>query len=362
LALCALYLSVDDRARKMSECRFRGGAETMYLTKLASIQLVNWNILEEYNKDPHQIFTRVQLNPDLMHKPGARYSLNKIAELWEQMEGVIEDPCFGLTASKCWHPSNFGTLGYALLMSTCLRTTLERLIRFHRIISDAPFGKLSENREKQTVVFNLTNRDEKQYSPAREDAAIAWIMSVLQVNFQRPLSPVSLCFTHDRPDDCAGRYYQLFKCPIYFNAPLAGIELTLDDADRILPSGNKDMAEFNDQAMTKYLQAKNNDSLMLRVTKIIVEHLPSGDATIDKAASELFMSKRKLQRLLHEEGTSFITILNETREEIAKQYVKNKDMNLTEIAFLLGFSEQSTFSRSFKRWTGKSPSIFRAVV
>jgi len=334
----------------------------MYLTKLASIQLVNWNILEEYNKAPLDVFTKVQLDPRLMYQPGARYSLSKIAELWEQMERVIEDPCFGLAAAKCWHPSNFGTLGYALLMSTCLRTTLERLIRFHRIISDAPFGKLSEPHGKKKLVFNLTNKDEKKYSHAREDAAIAWIMSVLQVNYQRPLSPISLNFTHSRPAGCAGRYYELFKCPIIFDAPFSGIELSLADADRILPSGNKDMAEFNDQVMTKYLLTKSSDPLVSRVTKIIVEHLPSGDATIENVASELFMSKRKLQRLLQEDGTSFIAILNETREEIAKQYVRDKEMNLTEIAFLLGFSEQSTFSRSFKRWTGKSPSSFRKTV
>lgn len=334
----------------------------MYLTKLASIQLVNWNILEAYNKDPLDVFTRVQLNPQLMHQPGARYSLNKVANLWEQMENVIEDPCFGLAAAKCWHPSNFGTLGYALLMSTCLRTTLERLIRFHRIISDADFGTLSEHRDRKTLVFNLTNKGEKKYSPAREDAAIAWIMSVLQVNYQRPLSPVSLSFRHGRPLGCAGKYYELFQAPIIFDAPVSGIELSLDNADRVLPSGNKDMAEFNDQAMNKYLLAKNSDPLVARVTKIIVEHLPSGDATIEKAASELYMSKRKLQRLLRDEGTSFIALLNETREDIAKQYVRDKDMNLTEIAFLLGFSEQSTFSRSFKRWTGKSPSSYRKVV
>lgn len=334
----------------------------MYLTKLASIQLVNWNILEAYNKDPLDVFTRVRLDPRLMHQPGARYSLNKVAALWEQMEKVIEDQCFGLAAAKCWHPSNFGTLGYALLMSTCLRTTLERLIRFHSVISDAAFGKLIENQDRTTLVFNLTNKDEKQYSPAREDAAIAWIMSVLQVNYQRPLSPVSLSFTHGRPPGCAGKYYELFQGPIIFDAPVSGIELSLDDADRILPSGNKDMAEFNDQAMTKYLLTKNSDPLVSRVTKIIVEHLPSGDATIEKAASELFMSKRKLQRLLQDEGTSFMTILNETRADIAKEYVRNKDMDLTEIAFLLGFSEQSTFSRSFKRWTGKSPSSFRQIV
>jgi len=132
--------------------------------------------------------------------------------------------------------------------------------------------------------------------------------------------------------------------------------------DKILPSGNKDLAEFSDQAMTQYLSGKGSDSLVSKVVKIIVEHLPSGNATIDNVASELFFSTRKLQRLLQEEGTSFITLLNETRKDIAQQYVRDKTMDLTEISFLLGFSEQSTFSRSFKRWTGKSPSSYRKVV
>jgi len=155
----------------------------MYLTKLASIQLVQWNILEEYNQDPLEVFTKVQLNPSLMYEPGARYPLDKIAELWKEMEKTISDPCFGLAAAKGWHPSNFGTLGYALLMSTSLRTTLERLIRFHRAISDASFGKLTEQQHEGKLVFNLIYKDEEQYSLSREDAALAWIMSVLRVNF-----------------------------------------------------------------------------------------------------------------------------------------------------------------------------------
>jgi hypothetical protein len=125
----------------------------MYLTKLASIQLVNWKILEEYNEDPLSVFTKVQLDPSLMYQPGARYPLSKIARLWEEMEGVIKDPCFGLLAAKRWHPANFGTLGYALLMSNSLRTTLERLIRFHRVISDAKFANLNEPSATDSLFF-----------------------------------------------------------------------------------------------------------------------------------------------------------------------------------------------------------------
>lgn len=334
----------------------------MNATKLASIHLLNWNILEHYNHDPSRVFKKAKLDPALMYQPGARYPLNKINDLWNEMERVIKDPCFGLSAAKGWHPSNFGLLGYALLVSNSLRTTLERLIRFHRVLSDARYGELKEDKAVGALIFELTNLDEEPFTAAREDAAIAWIMSVLMVNFQKPLSPVSVSFTHSRPEECAGKYYEFFHAPIDFEAPRASIALSLDDVDRVLPSGNKDLVEWKEQAMTKYLDTKESESLIPQVTKIIAEHLPSGDVTVEKTAAELFLSTRKLQRLLQEEGTSFLTLLNEVRKDIAEQHVKNKDMDLTEIAFLLGFSEQSTFSRSFKRWTGMSPSSFRNAV
>ena len=330
----------------------------MYLTKLASVQLVLWNILEEYNQDPAAVFKKVQLDPQRMYQPGARHSLRKIAELWREMEDLIKDQCFGLTAAMKWHPSHFGTLGYAMLVSKSLRITLERLIRFHRVISDASFADLYEDRAKGVLVFSLKYRDEAPYSRGREDAALAWIMSSLRVNFQRDLAPLSVKLTHGRPD-CGGKYYEFFQSPITFNAPSSGFELSLDVVDIVLPSGNEELVSFNEQAMTQYINSLGDKTLVERVKNIIVEHLPSGDATVEKTASELHLSTRKLQRLLQQEGTSFIVLLNETRMDIAKQYVQDREVDLTEVAFLLGFSELSTFSRSFKRWTGKSPIQYR---
>jgi len=87
--------------------------------------------------------------------------------------------------------------------------------------------------------------------------------------------------------------------------------------------------------------------------------MPSGKVTVEHVAVELGVSGRKLQRILHEKGTTYLAVLNDTRMDIAKGYIRNKSMDLTEVAFLLGFAELSTFSRSFKRWTGKSPLQFR---
>ena len=74
------------------------------------------------------------------------------------------------------------------------------------------------------------------------------------------------------------------------------------------------------------------------------------------------MSVRSLQRNLRKFGTTFGAVLDETRRELAEHYVSDLKEDLTEIAFKLGYSEQSSFSRAFKRWTGISPSAYRGVI
>lgn len=330
----------------------------MHSSKLASIQIVAWKMLEKYHVDPLTVFNTVGLNPGLMHKPGARHALDKVAALWEEMAKKIKDPCFGLAAAECWHPSNFGTLGYAMLVSISLRTALERLIRFHRVIEDIDFGKLQEDKETGTLVFSIGNVNKTPFSPAREDAALAWLLSILRMNYQDALATVSVNFTHPEPV-CSGEYYEFFKSHVNFNSAVAGFALSLEDADRILPSANEELAAFDDHLMTDYLATLDEDDLLTQVKKIIVERLPSGDVTVDFVASELCYSSRNFQRALQQEGTTFTFLLNKSRMELATRYVRDDKIDMTDLAFLLGFSELSTFSRSFKRWTGKSPSQFR---
>jgi AraC-like DNA-binding protein len=87
--------------------------------------------------------------------------------------------------------------------------------------------------------------------------------------------------------------------------------------------------------------------------------LPSGGVVDEKVAETLHMSVRSLQRKLKEVGTTFRTLLDTVRKDLASTYVHDPDIELAEVAFLLGFSDQSTFSRAFRRWTGHSPSEVR---
>jgi AraC-like DNA-binding protein len=94
----------------------------------------------------------------------------------------------------------------------------------------------------------------------------------------------------------------------------------------------------------------------------IVEHLPDGPPNQKQIAATMNVSNRTLQRKLRDEGTSFIDLLQDARLNLAKKYLSQPQRSIVEIAYLLGFSEPSTFSRAFKRWTGSAPAEFRAAI
>ncbi len=111
--------------------------------------------------------------------------------------------------------------------------------------------------------------------------------------------------------------------------------------------------------MIEYLGKLDKDNIIDRGTAVIIDMLPSGGVADEKVAGQLNMSVRSLQRRLKEAGTTFRTLLEAVRKDLAATYIRDPDIELVEVAFLLGFSDQSAFSRAFKRWTGCSPSEAR---
>lgn len=120
------------------------------------------------------------------------------------------------------------------------------------------------------------------------------------------------------------------------------------------------LARNNDQVAVTYLARLESASLSSRVLAALVQGLPDGPPSKAAVARQLGMSPRNLQRHLAEEGTSYKSLLNDARVDLARNYVREGRLSVTEIAFVLGFADTSTFSRAFKRWTRKSPRQYAA--
>ena len=321
----------------------------MSATYLLSPLVSLWKIFLAYGHDPEPIFSREGVDYDMILRPGTRIPFRAIDNLWTKATDLIEDPCFGLRAAEFWHPSSFNTLGYACLASSTLREALTRLYRYARMIS----GTAEIHFDETAKGLTLTISDSLKH-PARIDFAMANIMAGCRLNYGEELRPVAVGFIHSQPS-CAEKHLSFFRAPVYFSAKSDSITFAIGDVDMELPSGNPHLALISDHITIKYLAKLDKEDIVHRVKAAIIEHLPSGKVTHDKISDSLAMSVRSLQRKLQQNGTSFRDVLDSTREDLAKQYVGDMGVELTETAFLLGFSEHSAFSRAFKRWTGHSP-------
>jgi AraC-like DNA-binding protein len=332
--------------------------QTKAQTTLASAAGLLWKVIESYDLDPEPFFRKARIDPRLMNDPQARFSLPAIDSIYNELYETVKDPCMGLKLASLWHPSHLSSLGYAWLASSSLYTALKRLSRYVKIINDAISVQLEDNEEN--LIITITSDDRAIPANHVADSTSAILVSMCRVNYGKELNPVSVSFKHS-VTDCSGEYFSFFRCPVEFDAEENQIVFTNEAVRKHLTSSNPQLAHINDQVMINYLAKMDKDDIIQQVKVAIIDQLPSGNVTDDSISEAVYTSKRTLQRKLNEQGTTFKTILTEVRKDLACKYIYDRKLTLTEISFMLGFSEMSSFSRAFKRWTGESPKEFRKL-
>jgi AraC-like DNA-binding protein len=330
----------------------------MIATTLASSARPFWRLMKRYKIDADHVFREAGLDPELMGTPRERYTAEQQRAAWRKAAALIDDPCFGLKIAEVWSPTDLHALGYAFLASSTLRTGLERVSRYVRILIEDIGYELSD--EGENVAFRVKSDSDlyRRSLPPHEDSGWAVITSMCRLAFGEELNPAEVRFRHSALK-CTGDYYAFFRCPVIFDAEASAILFARADVDRPLPASNKELARANDQVLTDFLNKLHKDDLVTRVKTAIADELPSGTPSADVVAKSLFISPRTLNRRLSAQGTNYSELLDAVRRELAEQYVADVSLTLSEISFLLGFSEQSAFSRAFKRWSGRSPTAFR---
>ena len=154
-------------------------------------------------------------------------------------------------------------------------------------------------------------------------------------------------------------YQDAFKCPLRFNAPLNALLFAPTDVTLSLPTANAQLAGVHERIASEHLQRRDHAQTCHRTRAVIIRHLQDGEPRRPKIAAMLGMSERTLQRRLTAEGTSFQLLLDDTRRELARHYLGQRNVSLADIAYLLGFNNQSSFFRASRRWFGSSPRHYR---
>jgi AraC-like DNA-binding protein len=155
-------------------------------------------------------------------------------------------------------------------------------------------------------------------------------------------------------------YERLWRAPLLFGAEQNRLIFDSDSIERLLDTGNPELARQSDAISSRYLARIERHNIVARVREVLTQRLEGGEPSQEDVADILNVSARTLQRKLGDSGTTFKEILDESRHEMALAYLSSPQHSVNEITYLLGFSCTSSFTRAFRRWTGQSPSDWRA--
>jgi len=302
-----------------------------------------------------EVFAEAGIEPPGRNDPLERLTTEQVTRLFQLCVERTGNPYFGLSVARYIHASNIHALGYALMASRTLWEFCLRLERYFAIVSQGAVLRLERNAEH--VVLHFERR--AAVCGETEDAFLAFMLRFMRLLLGAPLIPTRVCLMRACPGPGPEPYYEAFGTMTEFACAQNLIELDATIIDQPLAGSCPDLAQFNDRIAIGCLARLNRSDIVARVRAEIVERLSSGNCTRAIVARELGLSQSALQARLAERGTGFHELLDETRCELALGYLQQVELSITEIAFLLGFTDASNFTRAFKRWKGKAPSAFR---
>lgn len=330
-------------------------------TLAAPQTIISWtnalaHALEAQGIKSRALFERAGIPYPSSGNPQDRIETRKLSALLQLAVEATNDPGFGLKLVPYLHAANFQALGYSLFCSSTLHEFCLRLVRFFKLIGEGVQHHLEEEEDAFVLTLEINSPD------VSDELVDAWIGAVVHFcrSIYRPdFSPQRVKLTRSRPPSIAKEFERFFNTSVVFSADLTAVYLDKHDMFAPLPAGNKELARRNDEVVIEHLARLDRKDIIRQIEASIIELLPTGDCSRDKIAERLHMSPRSLLNKLEKKNTSYKEILENLRSNLARQYIEQKDMPITEITFLLGFLDTSSFSRAFRRWTGKSPSEYR---
>lgn len=305
------------------------------------------------------LFASVGLDPSAPVDPSATISdgdflglLESIADRDDRGRSV---PIHMGASMRC---DDYGAFGLAFKSAPDLLGSYARVERYGKVVTS--IANFRVERSGPSVFMEVIQGwDRRLGLTMTNELALAAATSISREVSNDDFSPVAVHFMSDRPAD-DGAYQEHFCCPIHFGADRDSLEVLTTVASRANRLSDDGMSKFFETHLDTQLgQINDTSELERRIVDQIGEALSEGVPTLAEVAGRLGMSTRTLQRRLSADGLAYQDLVLEARRTLSEQLLRRTDYALAEIAFLTGFSDQSTFTRAFKRWNGETPANYR---
>ena len=296
--------------------------------------------------------------PEAVDRGLGRYPVERWRRLLEKAAALLDDPLLGLHLGRSITPAHFGVIGYVLLACGNLGAALQRLQQYQRLVYDVNPMRYRFDRNAVVLEWGV---EQGRPGALADETAIAALVQMARDLTGKSFPPDEVCFVNAAPASLKP-YRDYFGCPVKFDQPqtvvrfaLRWLALPLRQPDAAL------LALLQRQADALLGELPDGDDIEQAVCRCIAGLSREGEPTLERVAAALHTTPRTLHRRLERQGCNFRGLRERTRQRLAEDYLRDPRLRLAEIAQLLGFSEQSAFSRSFRRWTGQSPNAWRRL-
>lgn len=288
--------------------------------------------------------------------PLLRITDSDINAIYDRAVAATGDPYFGLRVADYILPSMLHAVGYALMASETLGDFCSRLVRYWGLVAQSADFSVAE----EAGLFRLEGVPRNTaLCFETQDAFAALILRLMRMAYQGHLQPEHVSFRRPMPAAGDEPFREYFGCPVLFEQPAVALYFDTALMREPLSGASRELAQHNDRIAMGYLEKLDRTDIVNRVRAQIVAGLSDASFSREAIAASVHMSASTLQVKLSRAGVSFQQLLDETRRELALGYIEQSRLSITEIAFMLGFSDLSNFNRAFRRWTGQSPTGFR---
>lgn len=314
------------------------------------------DFFQAFKMQPKDLALELNIDECILTEEEQRLPISLYETIWKLALDKSQDPALGLTMAEQDTFEDLGLVAHVVYNSPSLEEGLTHYVRLFSVVNESI--DLQFLQEGNDAILRFQYFDQKHYNISDMERTLGIVVNRTIYSIGQLAKFRSVLFKHSAPD-YKDQYVSFFPCPVKFDQPYC--ELRFDRSmlslkpKRRNPHTGRATLNYANHILSRLFKRK----VSAKVKRIIEENISNNQFDAEQAAKQLNMSRQTMYRKLKNDGASYSDLVDEVKQHKAIQLLLQTQTPLTVIAYDLGFSELSAFTRAFKRWTGKTPAEYR---
>lgn len=315
-------------------------------------------VIRKHGADPFKLISMFDIDPEVFAEREGQIPCARAMPLVEECSFKLDAPLLGLEIAALQDADAYGYVAALCRTAPNLRAALAAFTDYVPL-TVSPEGMFDVLESSNTLELRWDCDSELRQNFQGSLHAAAIMVRLLEDIIGGDFRPLCINLPRVGNNNYGAELMESFGCEVRFASPHYGaLVISKENADRPLPHSNR-FAFWALERPVADLKQRIEGDISTRVREFVRSRIGSVNCTVEECASALSTSVRTLQKHLARMGVSFSMVREIERCELAKTALLRSDISLDELAFQLGYTEQSTFGRAFRRWTSMTPGEFR---